>query len=212
MVIYWRKKQEIVIKVFICIFLFLFMYATSYFISFIKYDNKDYILNTEIMMNNQLLKKELEELRKVEDIDGKLAKVLIRDFYGFYDEVVLDVGKEDVSVSDAVVNENGLVGIVYKVTKNKSYVKLLSSNYNVSVKVGDAYGNYNNGNITMVSKNSNIKTGDLVYTSGLDSVLGNIYIGKVIDVVMDSDNVGKILKVDYVDNTNLNYVIVKGKV
>ena len=64
----------------------------------------------------------------------------------------------------------------------------------------------------MVSKNSNIKTGDLVYTSGLDSVLGNIYIGKVIDVVMDSDNVGKILKVDYVDNTNLNYVIVKGKV
>lgn len=212
MVIYLRKKQELILKGFICIFLFLFMYVSSYFISFVKYDNKDYIMNTEIMMNNQLLKKELVNIRKVDNIEGKLAKVLIRDLYSFYDELILDVGNKDVSLNDAVINENGLVGIVYKVSKNRSHVKLLSSNYNISVRVGDTYGNYNKGKITMIDKNSDIKIGDFVYTSGLDNVLGDVYIGKVVDIVIDSDNIGKILKVKYIDNTNLNYVIVKGKI
>jgi len=212
MVIYLRKKQELILKGFICIFLFLFMYVSSYFISFVKYDNKDYIMNTEIMMNNQLLKKELVNIRKVDNIEGKLAKVLIRDLYSFYDELILDVGNKDVSLNDAVINENGLVGIVYKVSKNRSYVKLLSSNYNISVRVGDTYGNYNKGKVTMIDKNSDIKIGDFVYTSGLDNVLGDVYIGKVVDIVIDSDNIGKILKVKYIDNTNLNYVIVKGKI
>lgn len=212
MVIYLRKKQELILKGFICIFLFLFMYVSSYFISFVKYDNKDYIMNTEIMMNNQLLKKELVNIRKVDNIEGKLAKVLIRDLYSFYDELILDVGNKEVSLNDAVINENGLVGIVYKVSKNRSYVKLLSSNYNISVRVGDTYGNYNKGKVTMIDKNSDIKIGDFVYTSGLDNVLGDVYIGKVVDIVIDSDNIGKILKVKYIDNTNLNYVIVKGKI
>ena len=64
----------------------------------------------------------------------------------------------------------------------------------------------------MIDKNSDVSLGDLVYTSGLDEVLGDIFIGKVVDIQMDSDNVGKILTVEYVDNCNLNYVVVRGKV
>ena len=52
----------------------------------------------------------------------------------------------------------------------------------------------------------------MVYTTRLDDVLGDIYIGKVSSVSEDKENLGLIVEVDYKDNYDLNYVIVKGKI
>ena len=187
------------------------VYCLSYGISSIRFDDKKYIEISGLLEENRVLKNELLELGDITLTNGIVGKVLLRDLYSFYDEIILNVGSEDGVVKDsAVINEYGLVGIVSKVDKNKSYVKLLSSHYNISVKVNDNYGNYNNGRVTMIDKYTEIKEGDAVYTSGLDNVTGNIFLGKVTKVKLDSDGLGKELEIDYVNNKNLNYVYVVG--
>ena len=212
MVIYLRKVMEVVVKILVVFTILLFFYGVTYFVSFIKYSNKVDIETEYIVLENQELKKELKKLSNIEYKEGIVSKVIVRDLYSFYDEVILNVGGDKVNEKDIVIVEDSLVGIVYKVNKNTSKVKLLSSNFNVSVRINDVYGNFNNGIVTMIDKYSDIKKGDLVYTSGLDDVLGDIYIGKVSSVSEDKENLGLIVEVDYKDNYDLNYVIVKGKI
>ncbi len=213
MVIYLSKKREVIYKILIFTLLFLFLYSLSYFISYIKYDNKEFILNSGLVVENGRLVKELEDISNVTYREGILGKVLYRDIYSFYDELVLNVGSNTgIQVNDAVIDKDSLIGIVIKVDKNTSRVKLLSSDYNISVKIKDTYGNLNNGIITMIDKYSDINIGDKVYTSGLDEIPSNIYIGKVSDISLDKDGLGKEVKIDKRDNTNLNYVYIVGKI
>ena len=211
MVIYLRKGMEIIVKVLVVFTILLFFYGVTYFVSFIKYNNRVDIEKDYIVLENQELKKELKKLSDIEYKEGVISKVIIRDLYSFYDEVLLNVGEDKVNEKDVVIVEDSLIGIIDKVNKNTSNVKLLSSNFNISVKINNVYGNFNNGIVTMIDKYSDIKKGDLVYTSGLDEVLGDIYIGKVSKVSEDKENLGLIVEVKYKDNYDLNYVIVKGK-
>ena len=200
-------------KIFIAVLLFFLIYFLSYFISYVRYDNREMVNVNAILEENNILKKEMLELSGVSLTDGVLAKVIFRDFYSFYDNVFINLGSDDgVEKSSAVINENGLIGIVNKVYKNRSSVNLLSSDYNISIKVNGEYGNYCNGIVTMVDKYSDVRVGDIIYTSGLDDVVGGIYVGKVSEVKIDADGLGKFLKVDYLENKNLNYVYVVGKV
>ena len=212
MVIYLRKGMEVVVKILVVFTILLFFYGVTYFVSFIKYSNKVDIETEYIVLENQELKKELKKLSNIDYKEGIVSKVIVRDLYSFYDEVILNVGGDKVNEKDIVIVEDSLVGIVYKVNKNTSKVRLLSSDFNISVRINDVYGNFNNGIVTMIDKYSDIKKGDLVYTSGLDDVLGDIYIGKVSSVSEDKENLGLIVEVDYKDNYDLNYVIVKGKI
>lgn len=190
----------------------MFLYCLSYFSSYIKYKDRYYVELDGLRLENQLLKKELLELADNRYDDGIIAKVVFRDMYSFYDELVINVGIEDnVNLYDSVICNGSLVGVVNKVNKDSSNVKLISSNYNVSVKVGDTYGNLNKGIITMIDKYSDISIGDLVYTSGLDNTLGNIYIGKVKDISLDEEGLSNKVIIEYDDNSNLNYVYVVGK-
>ena len=211
MVICLNKIRELILRISIYTGVLVFIYCTSYFISYIKYDNREYVEYNAFKVENELLKREIELLRNISVSESKVAKVIVRDIYSFYDEIIIDLGSSDVQVKDLVINEDGLVGVVYKVSKNKSYVKLLTSNYKISVKLGDTYGIYNNGSITMLDKYSDIKVGEKVYTSGLDESLGDVYIGEVIKVYYDQEGLGKSVDVKYVDNSNLNYVVVLGR-
>lgn len=193
------------------ILLFLFIYVMSYFISFIRYDDKEIVNVRGVLVENGILKNELLELADVSFTSGVVGKVILRDLYSFYDEVILNVGSSNGIVKNsAVIDNNGLIGIVYDVRDNISYVKLLSSNYNVSVSVNGIYGNYNNGIVTMIDKYSDISVGDVIYTSGLDGLVKGIYVGTVSKIELDEDGLGKELKINYIDNKNLNYVYVLG--
>lgn len=213
MVIYLSEKREVILKIIIFLLLFVFVFCLSYFLSYVKYDNRKYIDSSILMFDNQRLKKELLDIGNISYKDSLIAKVILRDMYNFYGEIVINVGSNDgVIVNDAVVNEDGLIGIVSKVKKNKSSVVLLGSNYNVSVRIDDTYGNLNKGVVTMLDKYSDIEIGDKVYTSGLDEVAGDIYIGEVKEVSLDKEGLGKEAKVEILDNNNLNYVYIVGKI
>lgn len=210
MVIYLGKKRKILCKFIILIILFVFIYIGGFLNSYFKYNNKNVVDSNALSIQNQILKKELGDIENLNIDSGNyiIGKVVFRDIYNFYDEVVINLGRDVVEVGDAVVDSCGLVGIVYNTMNNLSYVKLLSSNYNVSVKVNDTYGNLSMGKITLLNKYSEINVGDIVYTSGYGDVLGNIYVGKVESIKLDNDGLGKEVKVNYCDNSNLNYVAI----
>lgn len=210
MVIYLGKRRKILCKFIILIILFVFIYIGGFLNSYLKYNNKNVVDSNALSIQNQILKKELGDIENLNIDSGNyiIGKVVFRDIYNFYDEVVINLGRDVVEVGDAVVDSCGLVGIVYNTKNNLSYVKLLSSNYNVSVKVNDTYGNLSMGEVSLLNKYSEINVGDIVYTSGYGDVLGNIYVGKVNSIKLDNDGLGKEVKVNYCDNSNLNYVAI----
>lgn len=213
MVIYLYKKRVVILKIISFILLFIFLYGLSYFSSYIKYKDRYYVELDGLRLENQLLKKELNDLVNINYEEGIIAKVILRDMYSFYDELVINVGsKDNINIYDSVICNGSLVGIVTKVNDKTSNVKLISSNYNISVKIGNTYGNLNKGIVTMIDKYSDISVGDLVYTSGLDNILSDIYIGKVKDVSLDEDGLSNKVIIEYEDNCNLNYVYVVGKI
>lgn len=213
MVIYLYKKRVVILKIISFILLFIFLYGLSYFSSYIKYKDRYYVELDGLRLENQLLKKELNELSNTNYEEGIIAKVILRDMYSFYDELVINVGsKDNINIYDSVICNGSLVGIVTKVNDKTSNVKLISSNYNISVKIGNTYGNLNKGIVTMIDKYSDISVGDLVYTSGLDNILSDIYIGKVKDISLDEDGLSNKVIIEYEDNCNLNYVYVVGKI
>ena len=213
MVIYLYKKRVVILKIISFILLFIFLYCLAYFSSYIKYKDRYYVELDGLRLENHLLKKELNGLVNINYEEGIIAKVILRNMYSFYDELVINVGSNDnINIYDSVICNGSLVGIVTKVNDNTSNVKLISSNYNISVKIGNTYGNLNKGIITMVDKYSDISIGDLVYTSGLDNILNDIYIGKVKDISLDEDGLSNKVIIEYEDNCNLNYVYVVGKI
>lgn len=213
MVIYLNKKRIVILKIISFILLFIFLYCLAYFSSYIKYKDRYYVELDGLRLENQLLKKELNDLVNTNYEEGIIAKVILRDMYSFYDELVINVGsKDNINIYDSVICNGSLIGIVTKVNDNTSNVKLISSNYNISVKIGNTYGNLNKGIVTMIDKYSDISVGDLVYTSGLDNILNDIYIGKVKDISLDEDGLSNKVIIEYEDNNYLNYVYVVGKI
>lgn len=202
------KQRKVLLRIFLFIGFINIIFCISYYSSYFKYDNSSFVESDLLLRENNLLKKELKELGGFEIMSESyvIGKVLNRDLYSFYDEIVINLGEDDVSVGDAVVNEEGLIGVIYKVGTYRSYVKLLTSNYNVSVVVSGTYGNLNNGTISMLDKYSDIKEGDLVYTSNYGDVEKDIYVGIVSEVSYDKEGLGKEVKVQLVDNKYLNYI------
>lgn len=206
-----RIRNEMFIKALIVLLLFLFIYATGYVSSYLRFSDKEIVFSETLRLQNEILHQQMEEIENLKNIEGDyiLGKVIVRDMYHFYDEVMLNVGSEDgVQEGDAVLNEEGLVGVVCEVLPKKSYVQLLTADYNVSVKIRDFYGNLNQGRVTLLDKYSELQEGDLVYTSGYGDMQGGIYVGKVEKVLLDKDHLGKELLLQLVDNMHLNYVAV----
>ncbi len=214
MVIYLKMGRELLLKILIVLFLIVFIVSSGYFSTFVKYNDKN-LVEYEVLKNeNDILKRELNNLENIEiKYDNYvMGKVIYRDMYNFYEEIVINKGKEYVNKGDAVVDSDGLVGIIDRVEKDASYVKLLSSSYNVSVLINDTYGNLSNGTISLLDKYSDIKEGDKVYTSGYGDAPKGIYIGKVSKVTYDKEKLGKEVKVELINNKNLNYVGVIKKI
>lgn len=196
-------------RILIVIYLIFIICLGGYYLSFLRYNDKKIVDIEALKTQNKILQQEIENLNKFKDvkIDYVIGKVVFRNIHNFYNEIVIDLGEEDnVSINDGVINSEGLIGIVSEVYDNKSLVRLLSSDYNVSVKINDVYGNLNKGNVTLLNKYAEIKEDDLVYTSGYNNIPEGIYVGSIEKVSLDNDELGKKVKIRLVDNTNLNYI------
>lgn len=185
--------------------------------------------------NKQVLKSEIKELKKILDLKDTYtnyelenASVTVRNKSYWLDNLIIDKGKKNGIKKDmAVITDNGLIGIISKVYTSSSEVRLITTNNKnkitiyIETEVGDVVGyidKYNKDKkelvIKDIDKNSNIKVGDKVMTSGMNKVFPKgIYIGEVKDVKQDENNLSKIVYVEIKQNLNkIHYVAVVKKV
>lgn len=196
------KDYIILLGVFL---LFLFASQINRFLTAIN-PNLD---TSKIVINyDKHLKEELDNIKKINDIkfddnlDIIVSRVKYRDVYEYSNTLTIFKGtKNNVNVGDAVLTNNGLVGIISKTYDYYSVVSLITNKKsNISVKINDAVGvlKLENGKLVVTSINNykNISIGDEIYTSGLGNLPDNIYVGKVKKVSLNDTEIEKVIEVD----------------
>lgn len=196
------KDYIILLGVFL---LFLFASQVNRFLTAIN-PNLD---TSKIVINyDKHLKEELDNIKKINDIkfddnlDIIVSRVKYRDVYEYSNTLTIFKGtKNNVNVGDAVLTNNGLVGIINKTYDYYSVVSLITNKKsNISVKINDAVGvlKLENGKLVVTSINNykNISIGDEIYTSGLGNLPDNIYVGKVKKVSLNDTEIEKVIEVD----------------
>ncbi len=164
--------------------------------------------------NRMLLqdKYELDELRKLYDLDQKYAdypkvaaRVISKDSNNWYNVFTIDKGERDgMKKNMNVLAGNGLAGIITEVHYNYSIVRaLIDDNSNVSgmfIKTSDTcfvQGDLklmDEGKIRveLISKDAQVSEGDEIVTSHISpNFLEGITIGYVSDIKLDPSNMTK---------------------
>lgn len=196
------KDYIILLGVFL---LFLFASQVNRFLTAIN-PNLD---TSKIVINyDKHLKEELDNIKKINDmefddnLDIIVSRVKYRDVYEYSNTLTIFKGtKNNVNVGDAVLTNNGLVGVISKTYDYYSVVSLITNKKsNISVKINDAVGvlKLENGKLVVTSINNykNISIGDEIYTSGLGNLPDNIYVGKVKSVSLNDTEIEKVIEVD----------------
>lgn len=181
----------------------------------INYNDKTY---TTIKCDN--LESDYNKLLEFNNIDINYnleytnTYIIYKDIYDYMNEITIKGGKDKGFNNNLVIYDNTLIGIITKVNKNSSIVRLLTNNKSkISVKINEEVGvlEYINNKLIVsnISNYSDIKVGDLIYTSGLGSVEENIYIGLVKSITLDNLGIEKYIEVSYnIDIKDIDYVTV----
>ena len=196
------KDYIILLGVFL---LFLFASQVNRFLTAIN-PNLD---TSKIVINyDKHLKEELDNIKKINDmefddnLDIIVSRVKYRDVYEYSNTLTIFKGtKNNVNVGDAVLTNNGLVGVISKTYDYYSVVSLITNKKsNISVKINDAVGVLKMKNsklvVTSINNYKNISIGDEIYTSGLGNLPDNIYVGKVKKVSLNDTEIEKVIEVD----------------
>mgnify|MGYP004446632035 FL=1 len=196
------KDYIILLGVFL---LFLFASQVNRFLTAIN-PNLD---TSKIVINyDKHLKEELDNIKKINDmefddnLDIIVSRVKYRDVYEYSNTLTIFKGtKNNVNVGDAVLTNNGLLGIINKTYDYYSVVSLITNKKsNISVKINDAVGVLKMKNsklgVTSINNYKNISIGDEIYTSGLGNLPDNIYVGKVKSVSLNDTEIEKVIEVD----------------
>ncbi len=181
--------------------------------------------STSVEVDDSLYIKELEkrynELLKLNNIDDiyKLdyfnSYIIYKDIYNYNSEITISGGSNyNFKVKDLVIYNNTLIGVISKVNKSTSIVRLLKNKDTlISVKINNEIGVLKYKNDSLVVENINnygvISKGDKVYTSGIGNSLSNIFIGNITNIELDKKGIEKIIYIDNQININdINYVTV----
>lgn len=228
-----KNKIILLFVVFVVVFLFNFIFKDKknmilekiYFIN-----NKKLIINEQVTSDYiNYLENEIMEYKKI----GKLkdcinASTIYRNPIYWYDEIVINKGKNDnINVGDMVINNDGIVGSVYKVLENSASVLLLTSLSNdrkitLALNSNDKiiYGILSNYNKIKNEFEISELTSDIIEeenisvitTSFTNTFKDGIIVGNVIDIIDDNNGLSKKAVVKPVVNyNNLNYVCVINK-
>lgn len=161
---------------------------------------------------NKLL--EFNEIDLVYNSEYLNSYVIYKDIYDYMNEITIRGGKDANLDGNPVVYDNTLIGVVDRVNKNSSTVKLITNKTSkISVKINEEIGllEYKNGELVVsnISNYGNISIGDKIFTSGLGKISENIYIGEVKDIVLANKNIEQLIKVDYkIKIKNVDYVTI----
>ena len=173
------------------------------------YNNYDKVLEKEI--------KEINENNALtyKNLNLTLSRVKYRDVYDFMNTLTIYKGfLDEVSVNDAVLTNNGLVGVIEKTFAHYSVVRLITNKQsNISVKINNSIGvlKFQNNKLIVSNINNyeNINIGDLIYTSGLGNIDEGIYVGKVKNIKLNNTEIEKIIEVSINEPLeNINYLYI----
>ena len=131
------------------------------------------------------------------------GKVVLREMYNFTEELVIKTN-DKVKPGNLVVNNNGVVGVIEKVNRKTSLVKLLTNkDTSLSIIINDSYGKLTfNGHLIIEDiPKDKVNIGDEVYTSGLTKYPKGLLIGKV-------TNIGKYIEIESSSLTNIRDVLI----
>ncbi len=192
-------------------------------------ENENAILHARVttMENNQADYDDLLSLTQLEEkypgYDMVGARIIAKDPGNWYNTFTINKGSMDGIKADMnVIADNGLVGIVTKVSTNSSVVRsiiddtssvsgMISKNYDICIV---------NGNLTeidsglldveMISKDSTIVNGDEVVTSYISNkYLPGLLVGYISDVTLDDSEMSYNAKLTpVVDFQHLSTVLV----
>lgn len=171
--------------------------------------NINYTLENRIEKINTLLDKD-------DSYDYFITSVIFRGYTEFYDHLTI-LGGNNYNIKNkmAVINSEGIIGIIDKVYENTSLVRLVSANnINLSVRINDSYGilnGYKNDSfiVTKLNYNDDVKVGDDVYTSNYSSIIENLYVGYVSEIIEDELGIEKKLIIKRKNTINsLDYLSV----
>ena len=185
-----NKNIKTIIFYFIIIVLFL---IKDRIILLFELNNKNNIINTILVEENNNLKKEIQELSNINytNYNYVLGKITVKDLYNSDSYFI----KTDKYYNDLpVINEDGLIGII-----NNNYLDT-TNNLNLSIKINDTYGILDKGIIKIPKGNYNIN--DLIYTSGLTKIPGNLVIGKVKEIKDNDNDLTNTIEVNFIDINN----------
>ncbi len=183
-------------------------------------------------VENEELKKQLEEMKKLLDINVTLseytymnATVISRDLNFWSDTIIINKGEHDgVTIDMPVVVGDGLIGKVIKTTTFNSTVRLITATdvvekISVKIKSGDDYvygilSGYDSKTKTHIiegiSQTNTIEKGSLVTTTGMGDIFpAGIVIGKITGVRTDTFDLSNVLEMQSdVNFDNISYVTI----
>ena len=177
----------------------------------------------EVKKQNVQYEKYYEFKRENPSLKYVSASVIGQDSTELFGGFTIDHGSSSgISVNDAVITDNGLVGWVCQVTTNSSRVKtILSPETKISVVdiVSNDAGVINGSlllsqqnltKMTLIRNQSNINTGDMIITTGISGMYPkNIKIGQIKSIEHDEYDASSYAVVEpYEDVRNIRDVFV----
>ncbi len=149
---------------------------------------------------NKLL--EFSNINVIYESDYINTYIIYKDIYNYLNEITIRGGKDLELKDNPVIYDNTLVGVISKVDKNTSKVRLLTNkDSKISVKIKDQVGiiEYEDGKLIVrnIPKDNSIQIGDDIYTSGIGKIKENIYIGTVKNITLDRKNIEVKIEVSY---------------
>lgn len=199
------KKNKIVI--FFCVVIIVLF--ISNLICFVK--NTDIVKNKlfETYLNSDLksLKAENDNLKSILKIKKLNENIVVFRAYMInpYESFVGITNNKKIKTGDPVYSEAGLIGFVKKIYRNEILIESLNvTKSKISVVVNDKYGliSCDKNNCTLEGLlSTDIKKGDIVYTSGLAKAKKGMKVG----VITKIDNKDSIFKTKATIDINASY-------
>lgn len=186
--------------------------------------------NNHYKIENDELKKQLEEMKELLNINDTLADytelnavVINRDLGYWYDTITINKGEHDgVTIGMPAVVGEGLIGKVISTTTFNSTIRLITATDvvdKISVKIqnGNKYvygilSSYDSETKTHIiegiSQTEEIENGAIVTTTGMGDIFpAGVMIGKITGVRTDTFDLSNVLEMkSEVDFDNINYV------
>ncbi len=159
----------------------------------------------KVLEENESLKQMLEIKKAFGHFKIKTANIIYREHDNWTQTFKIDVGTNDgVSVNQAVVHTDGLVGYISDVSDSVSTVTtILDPSTSVSVNIstinepailkGDlSLKSDNKLNLTSIPLDAQISINDMLYTSGLGSIYNaSIPVGKIIGISKNKNDINR---------------------